>query len=380
MEKKSHFQILSRDAESRARRAVLATPHGTIETPVFIPVGTQGTVKAVSQEDLGEMEVEIILANTYHLFLRPGEETIRKLGGLHRFMNWDRAIITDSGGYQVYSMSKIRKVTPDGIEFSSHLDGSRHFLSPETVLRIQEVFGSDIILPLDECLAYPATETETRRSSELSLEWARRSRAAFREKNHAMPPGERPALFGILQGGMYPDIRRENVFRMREMGFDGYSIGGVSVGESQDLLLEVVEIANRELPEEFPRHILGVGKPGDIIEAVARGVDLFDCVIPTRHARNGTLFTSKGVVVIRNAIYAEDGSPIDSECSCPVCRRGYSRAYLRHLLASGEILGSRLATLHNLHFYLEIMREIRCALEEGRFQEFRRTFLRNYEG
>ena len=321
-----------------------------------------------------ELGAEIVLANTYHLFLRPGEKIIDGMGGLHRFMNWDRAIITDSGGYQVYSMSDIRKITSDGIEFASHLDGSRHFLSPETVLEVQSTFGSDIVLPLDECLAYPATEVETQRSSELSLDWAGRSAAWFRAREPHLPPGSRPMLFGIVQGGMYPAVRRENAQRMRELGFDGYSIGGVSVGESQELMLEMVEVANQELPEEYPRHLLGVGKPGDIIEAVARGVDLFDCVIPTRHARNGTLFTSGGVVVIRNAIYADDEKPIDPECCCPVCKMGYSRAYLRHLLGSGEILGSRLATLHNLSFYLGMMKRIRSAIEGGNFDAFRRDF------
>ncbi len=316
----SNFEILACDPESRARRGKLLTPHGEVNTPVFIPVGTQGTVKAVSVQELRELSAEIVLANTYHLYLRPGEETIGRLGGLHKFMNWDRAIITDSGGFQVYSMSEIRKVTPDGIEFSSHLDGSRHFLTPEDIVRIQETLGSDIILPLDECIAYPASEAETRRASELSLAWARRSRT-FRQ-DREMKSGGGAMLFGIVQGGMYPEARRENARGLAEIGFPGYSIGGVSVGESREMMLEMVEITVAELPGDLPRHLLGVGKPEDILAACALGVDLFDCVIPTRNARNGSLFTSRGVVVIRNAIYAEDPGPVDPACGCPVCAGG----------------------------------------------------------
>ncbi len=374
----SNFEILARDPQSRARRGKLLTPHGEVNTPVFIPVGTQGTVKAVSVQELRELSAEIVLANTYHLYLRPGEETIGRLGGLHKFMNWDRAIITDSGGFQVYSMSDIRKVTPDGIEFSSHLDGSRHFLTPEDIVRIQETLGSDIILPLDECIAYPASEAETRRASELSLAWARRSRA-FRQ-DREKEPGRGAMLFGIVQGGMYPEARRENARGLAEIGFPGYSIGGVSVGESREMMLEMVEITAAELPGDQPRHLLGVGKPEDILAACALGVDLFDCVIPTRNARNGSLFTSRGVVVIRNAIYAEDPGPVDPECGCPVCAGGYSRAYLRHLINAGEILGARLATLHNLYFYLGLLGGIREAIGQGWFTEFRRNFLSKYQG
>jgi queuine tRNA-ribosyltransferase len=273
-------------------------------------------------------------------------------------------------------MSEIHKVTPDGIEFSSHLDGSRHFLTPEDIVRIQETLGSDIILPLDECIAYPTSEAETRRASELSLGWARRSRA-FRQ-DREKESGKGAMLFGIVQGGMYPEARRENARGLAEIGFPGYSIGGVSVGESRELMLEMVEIAVSELQEQKPCHLLGVGKPEDILAACALGVDLFDCVIPTRNARNGSLFTSRGVVVIRNAIYAEDPGPVDPGCGCPVCAGGYSRAYLRHLINAGEILGARLATLHNLHFYLGLLGGIRSAIEQGRFTAFRRDFLAKY--
>ncbi|MCX5860271.1 MAG: tRNA guanosine(34) transglycosylase Tgt [Proteobacteria bacterium] len=374
----ANFEILARDPESRARRGRLLTPHGEVNTPVFIPVGTQGTVKAISAEELKGLAAEIVLANTYHLYLRPGEATIGRLGGLHKFMNWDRAIITDSGGFQVYSMSDIRKVTPDGIEFSSHLDGSRHFLTPEDIVRVQETLGSDIILPLDECIAYPASEAETRRAADLSLAWARRSRACRQDREKE--PGAGAMLFGIVQGGMYPEARKENARGLVEIGFPGYSIGGVSVGESRELMLEMVEITAAELPGDKPRHLLGVGKPEDILGACALGVDLFDCVIPTRNARNGSLFTSRGVVVIRNAIYAEDRGPLDPECGCPVCAGGYSRAYLRHLINAGEILGARLATLHNLYFYLGLLGGIREAIGQGRFPEFRRNFLSKYQG
>ena len=377
------FELLTKDPKTRARRGRLHTAHGTVETPVFMPVGTQATVKAMMPEQLRDLEVEILLCNSYHLFLRPGHETVAKLGGLHRFMGWDRPILTDSGGYQVFSLSTLRDINEDGVRFQSHLDGSSHFLSPETAIDIQRGLGSDIMMVLDDCLAYPATHFESDRSMKRSLAWAERCKKHFdtvaavydRRQSSGMEivGGHRPplpqALFGIVQGGIYADLRKESADRLIAMDFPGYAIGGLAVGEPKPLMYETIEQVEPSLPEEKPRYLMGVGTPADLIESVALGVDMFDCVMPTRHARNGWLFTKAGHIVIKHAKYKDDPEPIDSECKCPVCRT-YSRAYLRHLFIANEILSSVLNTVHNLYFYLDTMRRIRQFIELHRFDEF----------
>jgi queuine tRNA-ribosyltransferase len=358
------FELLTKDPKTRARHGRLHTAHGVVETPVFMPVGTQATVKSMMAEQLRELEVEILLCNSYHLFLRPGFETVAKLGGLHGFMGWDRPILTDSGGYQVFSLSTLRSISEDGVRFQSHLDGSSHFLGPETAVEIQRGLGSDIMMVLDDCLAYPATHFEADQSMKRSLAWASRCRQHFDKIC-----GEAQALFGIVQGGIYPDLRQESAENLINMDFPGYAIGGLAVGEPKPLMYETVEIVERWLPEEKPRYLMGVGTPADLVEGVARGVDMFDCVMPTRHARNGWLFTSAGHIVIKHAKYKDDPGPIDPACGCPVCRT-YSRAYLRHLFIANEILSSVLNTVHNLYFYLDTMRRIRQFIELHRFEEF----------
>lgn len=342
------------------------TPHGGFDTPVFMPVGTRATVKALTPEELEAMGVEVILANTYHLFLRPGHDVIRELGGLHRFMNWQRPILTDSGGYQVFSLGELRKLDERGVTFASHLDGTRFTLTPELAIEIQKALGSDIMMPLDECPPYPADEAYARESMELTLRWAKRCRDARGEDT-------RQALFGITQGGMHPELRRESAERTVEMGFDGYSLGGLSVGEPRDLMYEMIPTTTACLPEDRPRYLMGVGTPEDLLYAVERGVDMFDCVMPTRNARNGTLFTSRGKLGIKNARFTRDPEPPDPECSCYTCRN-YSRAYLRHLFQAGEILGARLNTVHNVHFYTDLMRRVREAAARDGFGELRREF------
>jgi len=346
------------------RAGVIETGHGRIATPAFLPVGTAGTVKTLAPEDLQEAGVEGILANTYHLHLRPGEKIIRKLGGLHRFMNWNGPILTDSGGFQVFSLGDLRKVSDEGVHFRSHLDGTKCFLSPESAVRIQEDLGSDILMVLDECLAYPSTRDEAAKSLELTLRWARRCLAAWQGGG---------ALFGIVQGGSYEELRREAVERLVGMDFPGYALGGFSVGEPVEVMRDMISRIAPLLPARKPRYLMGVGTPEDIVEAVGRGVDLFDCVLPTRNARNGQLFTSRGRLVIRNAAYREDPRPADPVCGCPVCRN-YSRAYLRHLNQSGEVLGLRLNTLHNIAYYQGLIRDIRAAILQGEWEQFRRGF------
>ncbi len=364
------FQVIARDPGSAARLGRLYTPHGAVETPVFMPVGTAATVKAMPPPTLEELDAQLLLANTYHLFLRPGHEVIRQLGGLHRFMSWPRALLTDSGGFQVFSMSEIRRITEEGIHFQSHLDGSPQFLSPEKAIEVQVALGADMIMALDECLPYPVSHEKARRSMEMTLRWARRSQAAFAELTSGALAAEgisglnRQALFGIVQGSTYADLRRECAQRLREMDFAGYAIGGLAVGEPPGLSFEMTEICVRELPEDKPRYLMGVGYPADLVEYVRRGVDMMDCVLPTRNARNGYLFTWSGALHIKNAAYARDPGPIDPRCPCPVCRR-FSRAYLRHLFNAGEMLAPILATTHNLFFYLDILRRIRAALRQG---------------
>ena len=361
------FQILAESAAG-GRRAHLALPHQTVQTPVFMPVGTQGTVKAVPQETLEALSAEIILGNTYHLYLRPGHEAIRRMGGLHKFIGWRHALLTDSGGFQVFSLNELRKVTDDGVHFRSHLDGSSHFFSPEHAIDVQIALGADIGMAFDECTEYPADRPRAEESLRLTMAWARRSLNHFRAHRHEVPwhdaKGCRMQCFGIVQGGMYTDLRRQCAERLIEMDFDGYAIGGLSVGEPRELTLEIISETLPLLPKDKPRYVMGVGYPDEIEQYARMGVDMMDCVLPTRAARHGLLFTSEGRLNIKNKQYAEDTSPADPTCDCPVCRR-YSRAYLRHLMQAGEALSGTLNTIHNLAFYLGIMRRVRAGLEAG---------------
>ncbi|MCO5143981.1 MAG: tRNA guanosine(34) transglycosylase Tgt [Oligoflexia bacterium] len=361
------FELVSESGMARA--GVLTTSHSTIETPMFMPVGTLATVKSMTPEDLEKMGARIILGNAYHLYIRPGHELIERMGGLHKFMNWSGSILTDSGGFQVMSLSQLRKISKDGVEFRSHIDGSKHFLSPEKSMEIQKALGSDIVMAFDECVKHPATKDEVEKSLDLTTDWEKRSRA------YSLKPHQ--ALFGILQGGMYPDLRKKHFQMMQDIPFDGWAIGGLSVGEPPAMMYEILDSTTPLLPKEKVRYLMGVGTPEDLIEGVRRGVDIFDCVMPTRNARNGTLFTSKGKIHIKNAKYAEDSSPLDENCDCYTCKN-FSKSYLRHLFQSGEILGSRLNTLHNLHFYIQLMRRIREAILAKNFDEFRTTFYRSY--
>ena len=427
------FQITKQSRGTRARRGKITTAHGVIETPVFMPVGTVGTVKAMRTDELADMGAQIILGNTYHLYLRPGHELVQKMGGLHQFMNWKGPILTDSGGYQVFSLgraaqerqgasndepldtvrsTKLAKVTPDGVEFLSHIDGQKHFMTPELSIQIQQALGSDIMMVFDECTPYPATLDEARKSMELSLKWEERSlkqslvagRWAVRsalgpsggsaaEPSLVYPSNQ--ALFAIIQGGMYPELRKECLERLMEIsdsclvtsdshneplvtgykssGFSGYAVGGLSVGEPMPLMYEMAEAITSHMPENKPRYLMGVGMPQDIITCIDYGVDMFDCVIPTRNARNGMLFTPQGFIYIKQAQFAEDPNPIDESCTCYTCRN-YSRAYLRHLHMAKEILSSILSTIHNLHYYLNLLQQARLAIEEDRYPEFKRDF------
>ena len=380
------FEVLQSDPETRARTGRIRTAHGEIETPVFMPVGTRGTVKALTQEMLEALDARIILGNTYHLFLRPGHQLIDGLGGLHQFISWNRSILTDSGGFQVFSLGALRKIREEGVEFQSHLDGSRQFLSPEISMQIQDALGSDIVMCFDECTPYPATHDEARQSLELTSRWARRSRAEFdrlmilrREKQTGLRalPG---ALFGIVQGSVYHDLRRESLEQLCEIGhasgqdFDGYAIGGLSVGEEKARMYDTTEFIAPQMPADRPRYLMGVGTPEDLVESVARGVDLFDCVMPTRNARNGQVFTSRGKLNVKNAKYAMDTRPLDESCHCPACQR-YTRAYIRHLYVCGEMLAGILCSLHNIAFYLDTMRRIRQAIALGEFKRFRAEFI-----
>jgi queuine tRNA-ribosyltransferase len=364
------FEVLATDGA--ARRGRLVTAHGVVDTPVFMPVGTQATVKALTPEDLEAAGAQVVLGNTYHLLLRPGPDVVRDLGGLHRFMGWRRAILTDSGGFQVFSLSKIRKITDDGVEFRAPLDGVTRVLSPESVVEIQRALGSDIAMVLDECLAAPATREATERSLALTLRWAERCRAA-----HAAG-GDGQALFGIVQGGTYDDLRMEAVQRTVALGFDGYAIGGMAVGEPKPTMLDLTARMAAALPAERPRYLMGVGKPDDLVESVARGVDMFDCVLPTRNARNGQAFTSTGPVTIKQARWIRESGPLDAACDCYTCRT-FSRAYLRHLFVAEELLAYRLLTLHNVRFYLGLMAAMREAIAAGAFEAFRARFFADYQ-
>lgn len=354
------------DRSGAARRGRLTFERGTVETPAFMPVGTYGTVKGMTPEELIETGAEIILGNTFHLMLRPGTEVIAAHGDLHDFMHWDGPILTDSGGFQVFSLAELRKLDERGVTFASPVDGSRIFLGPEESMAVQRALGSDVVMIFDECTPYPATPAEAQASMERSLRWAARSKAAHGESA--------AALFGIVQGGMYADLRRHSAEGLIDIGFDGYAIGGLSVGEPEDERLAVLDATCPLLPEDRPRYLMGVGRPEDIVEAVRRGVDMFDCVMPTRNARNGHLFTRFGDLKIRNARWRADTRPLDESCTCYTCQH-YSRAYIKHLQRCNEILGARLATIHNLHFYQQLMREIREAIEQQRFDEFAREFL-----
>jgi queuine tRNA-ribosyltransferase len=352
-----------------ARRATMSLPHQAVETPVFMPVGTVGSVKAVPQHLLEELGAEIILGNTYHLYLRPGHELVRRMGGLHEFISWPRALLTDSGGFQVFSLNELRRVSEEGVHFRSHLDGSSHFFSPEHSMDVQIALGADLVMAFDECTEYPADRARAQSSLELTLRWARRSKDHFDRHLHEVPwaasfPGHSQSLFGIVQGGMFPDLRRECAERLVEMDFPGYAIGGLSVGEPRSLTREIIEQTLPLLPQDKPRYVMGVGYPDEIVEYAAMGVDMMDCVLPTRAARHGLLFTSQGRLNIKNRAYAEDQGPADPECACMVCQR-YTRAYLRHLMAAQEPLSAVLNTLHNLAFYLDTMKRVRDAIAIG---------------
>jgi queuine tRNA-ribosyltransferase len=366
------FEITARDGGARAGRFV--TPHGEVQTPVFMPVGTVATVKGVPQDVLEDLGVQILLNNTYHLYLRPGVDTVRRLGGVQKFMAWNHPILTDSGGFQVFSLSDLRKVTEEGVTFRSHLDGSSHVFSPESATGAQIGLGADIIMAFDECTEHPAEYARTRASMEMTLRWAARSKNYFEEHKHEVPwfdeRGEKSqTLFGIVQGGMFPDLRRESAQRTVELGFPGYAIGGLSVGEPRPMTYEMVNAAIRFLPEDKPRYLMGVGTPEEIVHYVAQGVDMMDCVLPTRAARHGLLFTSEGRITIKNARFATDDGLLDPKCGCKVCAR-YSRAYLRHLYASNELLAQTLNTIHNLAFYVDTMKQARLAIERGEFAAF----------
>ncbi|MGB7924858.1 MAG: tRNA guanosine(34) transglycosylase Tgt [Pyrinomonadaceae bacterium] len=388
IEKAIDWQVKARDGEARA--GILRTRRGEIETPVFMPVGTLGTVKGMRFETLesAELDARIILGNTYHLWLRPGVETIRACGGLHRFTGWQRALLTDSGGFQVWSLNDLRKLTEEGTEFRSHVDGSLRFLSPEVSMEVQAALGAEIVMVFDECAPGKATPSDARRSMELTARWAARSRSRFDAlQEEGMDTGRLPlkdgldgaqALFGIVQGAAHIDLRRESLERTMAIGFDGYALGGLSVGEEKDVMYEVIGEVAPLMPADRPRYLMGVGTPEDLIEAVARGVDMFDCVLPTRNGRTGQAFTSRGKLNVKNARWAQDMRPLDEACSCSVCQR-HTRAYLRHLYTTGEMLGSILLTHHNLAFFLDTMRRVRQAIRSDDFTRFRREFLKSLE-
>src|SRR6059036_2456595 len=396
------FELLAQDLLSKARCARLTTAHGVIDTPAFMPVGTQGSVKGVSPRELLELNAQIILGNTYHLFVRPGLDVIKHFGGLHKFMNWDGPILTDSGGYQIFSLAKLRKITEDGVEFQNHLDGARAFISPEIAMEIQVALGSDIAMALDECAPYPCQYDYAAQSAETTTRWARRCKEALqsrREENvqrstpNAQHPRaepiqsairnpqsaiERQLLFGIVQGATFDDLRKASAQAIVDLDFNGYAIGGVSVGEPEDEMMRAVEWAEPLLPGNKPRYAMGLGTPPQLLELIARGMDMFDCVLPTRLARNGTAFTATGTINLKNAEFILDKNPIEENCGCDVCRE-FTRGYIRHLIKAEEILGLRLITLHNLHFYLNLMNQARAEIEKGTFDRFRKAFAAEYK-
>ena len=365
------YELIKKDEDTGARAGVLHTPHGSFPTPIFMPVGTQATVKAVSPDELKDLGAGIILSNTYHLFLRPGMELVREAGGLHKFMHWDRGILTDSGGFQVFSLGELRKITEEGVTFRSHIDGSKQFLSPEISVEVQTALGSDIVMAFDECVPYPADYDYTKQSLDRTLRWAKRCKDAMTRDDQG--------LFGIVQGGMYKELRIESAEALVEMDFLGYAVGGLSVGEPKELMYEMLELSTEHLPQDKPRYLMGVGTPDCLVEGVARGIDMFDCVFPTRVARNGMAMTWTGRLVMKNKVFTHDHEVLEHGCGCYACRNGYTRAYIRHLVRAGEIFGLRLLTLHNLYFLQAFMRAMREAIVESRFVEFRRDFWARYQ-
>jgi queuine tRNA-ribosyltransferase len=393
-----NFELLTTDRESKARRGRLTTAHGVIDTPAFMPIGTQGSVKGVSPRELHEMNAQIILGNTYHLFVRPGLDVIKHFGGLHKFMNWNGPILTDSGGYQIFSLAKLRKITEEGVEFQNHIDGARAFISPELAMEIQGALGGDIAMALDECVPYPCEYGYAAQSADMTTRWAKRCKE-WKEENAQRPTPnvqrqikelqqsaicnpqsaiQRQLLFGIVQGATFDDLRKQSAQVIVELDFDGYAVGGVSVGEPEEEMMRAVESAEPFLPRDKPRYAMGLGTPPQLLEMIARGMDMFDCVLPTRLARNGTAFTAAGTVNLKNAEFALDKGPIEENCACPACRE-FSRGYIRHLIKAEEILGLRLITLHNLHFYLNLMRHARAEIESGTFDQFRKAFVAGYK-
>ncbi|MCI5852491.1 MAG: tRNA guanosine(34) transglycosylase Tgt [Clostridiales bacterium] len=364
------YELIKKDSRTKARRGRVNTPHGPIETPVFMPVGTAGTVKAMKPEEVRDMGAQIILGNTYHLYLRPGHEVVKAAGGLHKFMNWERAILTDSGGFQVFSLGAMRKISEEGVEFRSHIDGSKHMLSPEKSMEIQNALGSDIMMAFDECAPYPADRNYVKNSLERTTRWLKRCKDFHKNT-------EQQSLFGIMQGGMYKDLRKQSAEEIVELDLPGYAIGGLSVGEPKELMYEIMDDCVDYLPAEKPRYLMGVGSPDCLFEGVERGIDMFDCVLPTRIARHGMAMTSQGRVNIKNAKYERDFTPLDPHCDCYTCRN-YSKAYLRHLFKCDEILSSMLMTTHNLHFLVNTMAGIRKAIEEDRFLEYKKEFYDSY--
>lgn len=381
------FEVVAADQHSKARCGRLTTAHGVIDTPAFMPVGTQGSVKGVSPRELCELKAQIILGNTYHLFVRPGLDAIRHFGGLHHFMSWDGPILTDSGGYQIFSLAKLRKITEEGVEFQNHIDGARAFISPEIAMEIQAALGSDIVMVLDECVPYPCEYDYAANSAELTARWAKRCRE-WKQRNGesakrgiADSPIRRSAdsmLFGIVQGGTFDDLRRNSAQAIVDLDCDGYAVGGVSVGEPEEEMMRAVESAEPFLPPDKPRYAMGLGTPPQLLEMIACGMDMFDCVLPTRLARNGTAFTATGTLNLKNAEFALDKRPIEQNCACEACH-GFSRGYIRHLIKAEEILGIRLITLHNLHFYLDLMKRARTEIENGTFDHFRKAFVAEYK-
>lgn len=363
------FTLLKQDKNTKARAGKLKTLHGEVNTPVFMPVGTQGTVKAVTVRELNEVKAEVILANTYHIYLRPGVNVIKNAGGLHKFINWDKIILTDSGGFQVFSLSNLRKVTEEGVIFQSYLDGSEHLFSPEKVIEVQNILGADIIMPLDEVVPYPCDYNEALSALQRTTNWAKRAKKVHKDKKQS--------LFGIIQGSVYKDLRERSSSEIVNMDFDGIAIGGLSVGETKPLMYDIINIVVPLIPQYKPRYLMGVGTPEDLWECVERGIDMFDCVMPTRIARNGTIYTNKGRLVIRNAIYSNDFSPLDDECDCYTCKN-FTRAYLRHLINSGEITGMQLNTLHNLYFMIKLQDKIRSSILNNNFLEEKQEFFKKY--
>ena len=363
------YELLHIDKNSGARRGVVHTPHGDIQTPVFMPVGTQATVKSMTPEELKQVGAQIILSNTYHLYLRPGQDIVKEAGGLHKFMNWDRPILTDCGGFQVFSLSALRTITEDGVEFRSHLDGSKHFFSPESVIKTEEDLGADIIMSFDECVEYPASYEYTKQSMERTTRWAKRCKASHIREDQA--------LFGIIQGGFYEDLRKKSAEDLIDLDFPGYAIGGISVGEPKEEFLRMLYYTAPLMPENKPRYLMGVGTPDYLIEAAIAGIDMCDCVLPTRIARNGTAMTWNGKVVVRNATYERDWGPLDPECDCYTCKN-YTRAYIRHLVKTNEILGVRLLSIHNIYFLTKLMEKVRIEIENDNLLEFRKEFYKKY--